>query len=375
MSVFEKRCARAQQLMAEKGIHFLFVGPGSDMRYLTNYSAMQLERLNLFILPVEGKPSYIGPLFEMPRFELSKTKTFFELLPWKEHEDPVDIVAKLADPAKKVVIALDDVHQARFYLSYRRKLPKAKFVSTVPVIGEMRLHKDAIEIGYLTHLGKALDKVWEEALKLQYSGRKESEVGFELQEIKRKIFALAGEPTLELPRGPSKPTSGINTSSAHGGGADRVIQPSDAIYWEMGGGSCMGYAGDKTRSVQVAPATEEYRKAYAVVKEAQQTAFEAIRPGVTCESIDSVGREVIERHGYGEYFTHRIGHGLGLDEHEPPYLVLGNKRKLEPGMVMSVEPGIYIPGKWGIRIEDIVYVTEDGAKSFYCSTKEFHEVK
>jgi len=143
----------------------------------------------------------------------------------------------------------------------------------------------------------------------------------------------------------------------------------------MGGGSCMGYAGDKTRSVQVAPATEEYRKTYEVVKEAQQTAFEAIRPGVTCESIDRIGRKVIEKHGEGEYFTHRIGHGLGLDEHEPPYLVLGNKRKLEPGMVTSVEPGIYIPGKWGIRIEDIVYVTEDGAKSFYSSTKEFREVK
>jgi len=375
LSVFEKRCERAQQLMAEKGIDFLFVGPGSDMRYLTNYNAMQSERLNLFILPMEGKSSYIGPLFEMPRFELSKTKTFFELLPWEEQEDPLDLVAKLADPAKKATIALDDVHQARFYLSYMKKLPKANFVSTAPVTGELRLHKDATEIGYLTHLGKALDKVWEEALKLQYSGRKESEVGFELQEIKRKIFAQAGEPTLELPRGPSRPSSGINTSSAHGGGGDRVIQPSDAIYWEMGGGSCMGYTGDKTRSVQVAPATEEYRKAYEVVKKAQQVAFEAVRPGVTCESVDRIGRKVIEKYGYGQYFTHRIGHGLGLDGHEPPYLVRGNKRKLEPGMVTSVEPGLYVTGRWGIRIEDIVYVTEDGARSFFSSTKEFREVR
>ena len=136
-----------------------------------------------------------------------------------------------------------------------------------------------------------------------------------------------------------------------------------------------GYIGDKTRSVQVTPATDEYKNVYEIVKSAQQTAFEAIRPGVTCESVDLAGRRVIEKAGYGEYFTHRIGHGLGLDVHEPPYIVSGNRRKLEPGMVFSVEPGIYLPDKWVIRIEDIVHVTEDGAESFYKSSKEFHEVK
>lgn len=374
MSIFEKRCEKAQKLMAEEGIDYLFVGPGSDMRYIISYVCGQSERLRLFVLPVDGKPSFIGPLFEMPRFELSGTKTFFDLLPWEEHEDPIDLVANLVDP-KTVTIAIDDRHQARFILRYLNKLPRAKVVSTMPVLGEMRIRKDATEIGYLIHLGKALDKVWEEALKLDYSGRKESEVGAELHEIKRKIFTRAGEPTLSPPRRPSRPTSGINSSSAHGGGGDRVIQPGDPIYWEIGGGSCMGYAGDKTRSVQVAPATEEYKKLYEIVREAQQTAFEAIRPGVTCESIDAIGRKIIEKYGYGKYFSHRLGHGLGLDGHEYPYLVQGNKRKLEPGMVMSVEPGIYIPGKWGIRIEDIVYVTEDGAETLHHSTKEFHEVK
>jgi Xaa-Pro aminopeptidase len=361
--------------MAEKGIDFLFVGPGSDMKYISNYSAMASERLSLFILPVQGNLSFIGPLFEMPRFELSKTKTFYDLLAWEEHEDPVGLIAKLVDPAKKATIAVDDRHQARFFLRYMERFPRAKFVSTMPVLGEMRIHKDATEIEYLVHLGRALDKVWEEALRLQYSGRKQSEVGLELAENKRKIFMQAGEPRLEAPQGSSGPSSGINTSSAHGGGGDRVIQPSDAIYWEMGGGSCMGYAGDKTRSAQVAPATEEYKKAYEVVKEAQQTAFKAVHPGVTCESVDLAGRRIIEKAGYGKYFTHRIGHGLGLDGHEYPYLVRGNKMKLEPGMVFSIEPGVYLPGKWGIRIEDIVYVTEDGAKSLYSSTKEFHEVK
>jgi Xaa-Pro dipeptidase len=136
----------------------------------------------------------------------------------------------------------------------------------------------------------------------------------------------------------------------------------------------MGYVGDKTRSAHVGPATDEYKKMYEIVRECQQTAFEAVRPGVTCESVDLAGRAVLDKYGVGEYLDHRIGHGLGMNGHEYPYIVRGNKRLLEPGMVFSVEPGLYVPGKWGIRIEDIVYVTEDGAESFFHSTKEFNEV-
>jgi len=360
--------------MTDHGIDYLFVGPGSDLLYLTNYRAMASERLGVFVLPQEGRGSFVGPLFEMPRFELSKTKTFFDLIPWQEHEDPVVKVADLIDTSKKNKIGIDDRHQARFFIRYAKKIKKAKFVSTWPVLGEMRLHKDKTEISYLIHLGKALDKVWEEALRLKYSGRKESDVGAELNEIKRRIFGSAGTPEIQMPQAAGRPSSGINTSSAHGGGGDRVIQPSDAIYWEMGGGSCQGYIGDKTRSCQVAPATAEHKRVYEVVRKAQQKAYEAVRPGVTCQSIDRIGRRIIERAGYGQYFNHGIGHGLGLDGHEDPYLVKGNRRKLEVGMVTSVEPGIYLPGKWGIRIEDIVYVTDDGAKSLYGSTKEFNEV-
>ncbi len=375
MSIFERRCKRAQELMTENGIDFLFVGGGTDLLYLTSYPHGQSERLALFVLPAEGKGCYIGPQFEMPRFEHSKTKVFFDLLPWEEWEDPVDFAAGLVDPEREAVIALNDRHQARFFTTYQEKMPKARFVSAFPVLGEMRMHKNETELSYLIHLGKALDRVWEEALKLQYSGRRESDVGIELHEIKRKIFADAGQPTLIVSRrGPSRPMSGINTASAHGGGGDRVIERGDAIYWEMGGGSCMGYVGDKTRSVQVGPPTEEYRRMYEVVKETQRTAFEAVRPGATCESIDLVGRKVLARHTVERYMEHRIGHGLGMDGHEYPYLVRGNRRLLEPGMVFSVEPGLYFPGKWGIRIEDIVYVTDDGAESLYHSTKEFNEV-
>lgn len=373
MSIFEKRCEKAQKLMAEAGIDFLFIGGGTDMKYMIDYSHGESERLALLLLPVEGKGSFIGPRFEMPRFEHSGTKVFFDLLAWDEWEDPMDFVADLVGP-KAATVAINDPHQARFVTKYLRRLPKAKVISAFPVLGEMRMRKDEAEIGYLIHIGKALDRAWEAALGLQYSGRRESEVGQDLMEIKRKIFPEAGNPQITLPRRSGRPISGLNSASAHGGGGERVIEKGDPFWWEMGGGSCMGYVGDKTRSAQVGPATDEYRKMYEIVKECQQTAFEAIRPGVTCESIDLAGRAVLDKYGVGKYLYHRIGHGLGMNGHEYPYIVRGNKRLLEPGMVFSVEPGLYLPGKWGIRIEDIVYVTEDGAESFFHSTKEFNAV-
>lgn len=372
LSIYKERCEEARKLMAENKIDYLFVGSGTDMTYICDYVCTPNERLRLFVLPVDGRPSFITPAFEVPAFKLGKIDVFFDLISWEETEDPMKLLEGIVNHKKKATIAIDDKHWGMFFVEYLKILPSAEFVSAGPVLGEMRICKDATEVHYMKELGKALDEVWEEALKLEFGGRRESELVSDLSKIKERFFK---PPVERSPRGENRPLSGINSSSAHGGGLDRVIQKGDAIYWEMGRGVCHGYIGDKTRSVQVAPSTEEYRKVYNVVKKAQQTAFEAIRPGRTCESIDLAGRRVIKEAGYGEYFTHRIGHGLGLDVHEPPYMVEGNKRKLEPGMIFSVEPGIYLPGKWGIRIEDIVYVTADGAESFYSSTKDFHEVK
>jgi len=372
LDIFVERCNEAQKLMRDKGIDYVFVGPSTDMEYICNYEVTPMERLRLFVLPKQGKSSFITPAFEVPRFKLGGMNVFFELLPWEETEDPMDLVARLVPLDRPATVAVDDKHWGMFITGYLKKLHKAKFVSAEPVLGEMRLHKDDTEIEYLKKMGEALDKVWEEALKFHYVGRKESELAADLSEVKKTIFR---SPVALSPQGENKPESGINSSSAHGGGPDRIIDPGDGIYWEMGRGSSGGYVGDKTRAVQVAPASDEFKKVYDVVRKAHQTAFQAVRPGVTCESIDLAGRQVIEKAGYGEYFTHRIGHGLGLDVHEPPYMVKGNKRKLEPGMVFSVEPGIYLPGKWGIRIENIVYVTEDGAESIYSSPTEFHEVR
>jgi len=372
LNIFEQRCKKAQKMMVGKGLDYLFVGPGADMEYLCNYEVSPDERLRLFILPSSGKPCFVTPAFEVPRFRVGDVEVFFDMLPWEETDDPMDSVIDLVGSAKKATIAVGDRHWGMFITGYLKRLPRAKLVSAETVLGEMRMHKDPTELGYLKQLGEALDRVWEMALELKYSGRNESDLAADLYEIKKTIF----RPPIRLsPLGEHKPESGINSSSGQGGGLNRMIQSGDGIYWEVGRGTCNGYSGDKTRSVQVAPATEEFKKVHAIVLKAHKEAFNAIRPGVTCESIDQAGRQVIAQAGYGEYFTHRIGHGLGRDTHEPPYLVNGNKRRLEQGMVFTVEPGIYLPGKWGVRIEDTVRVTKDGAESFFKSTKEFHEVR
>lgn len=376
MNLFKKRCEKAQTLMEKNGIDYIFVGPGTDMKYMFNYSCWPMERLRLFILPMNDKPSFITPSFEVQRLKLNNLNVFFDVIPWEETEDPFDIVKNLVDSNKKIKIAIDDKHWGMFITSYLKILSKATFISAKPVLGKLRIIKDSYEIEILKRIGKALDVVYEEALQLKYSGKKETEIYSELQEIKKDVFRRVGKPIIETQgQNELRPLSGINSSSAHGGGSDRIIMPSDPIYWEMGECNCSGYVGDKTRSFQVFPYTEKYKKIYEIVKKAQNEAFNSVHPGVTCEYVDKVGRKIIEKSGYGEYFTHRIGHGLGLDYHEPPYLVQGNKRTLEPGMVFSIEPGIYLPEKWGIRIEDIVYVTDEGVESFYQSTKDFKFVK
>jgi len=375
LSIYEKRVEIAQELMAKEGVDYLFLGGGTDIRYLINYSHGESERLGVFILPSKGKGTYVGPQFEMPRFQLSKIKVFYDLLGWWEHEDPVEKVASIVSNSKKIKIAISDTHQARFVTKYLKRFPKAELVGGYPIMGELRVHKDETEIGYLKHLGRALDKCWEKTLELKFSGKKQSEVGLEYQEIKKEVFKGFIDPLLTLSSMSGGPSTGINSSSAHGGGGDRVIQKGDPFWWECGGGSCMGYVGDKTRSGQVGPGTEECKKIYKIVQEAQKTSFEAVKPGMTCESIDLICRKVLDKYDVGEYMEHRVGHGLGMDGHEYPYLVRGNKTIIEPGMVFSIEPGLYLPGKWGIRIEDIVYVTKDGAETFFNSTKDYHEFK
>jgi Xaa-Pro aminopeptidase len=366
MSIFSDRCRKAQARMHETGIDYLFVSVGSDMFYLTGYSKKPSERLSLFVLPKDGEPSMVTAKFEAAR--LANIDQFYTVRTWDDAEDPMTILRTLVNPDKKATIGIDDQIWGIFVLRMQSTLPEARFVSAGPVLSQLRIIKDSHEISRLREMGRKMDKVYEKVVKLHFTRSTELDLAEQIQEIV-KDQGLKPEYHAGVASGP-------NGASPHHSTSDRVMEKSDGVWMELGcGGHVDGYWADKTRSVQVAPSTDTFRKTYEIVREAQQSAFEAIRPGVTCESIDAVGRRIITEAGYGEYFSHRLGHGLGLDIHEPPYIVQGNTMRLQEGMVFSDEPGIYLPGEFGIRIEDIVAVTKDGAERFYDSTHELIVVK
>ncbi len=366
MSIFQDRCKKAQTKMQETGIDYLFVSVGSDLFYLTGYSKKPSERLTLFLLPKDGEPSMVTAKFEAAR--LANVDQFYTVHTWNDTEDPMTILRTLVSSNKKVTIGIDDQIWGIFVLRMQSTLPEANFVSAGPVLSQLRMTKDSHEVGRLREMGRKMDKVYEQVTQLKFSGSSELDLADQIQEIVKKQGLK--------PKYPADVASGPNGASPHHSSSGRKIGKSDGIWMELGcGGHVDGYWADKTRSVQVTPNTDRFRKVYEIVKKAQQGAFEAIRPGVTCESIDAVGREIITKAGYGEYFTHRLGHGLGLDIHEPPYIVQGNLLHLQEGMVFSDEPGIYLPGEFGIRIEDIVVVTKDGAERLYDSTHELITVK
>ncbi|MBI4278630.1 MAG: aminopeptidase P family protein [Armatimonadetes bacterium] len=359
-TAFQHRCRRAQEAMAAQNLDGLFATISSDLRYLTGYTGHLTTRLNVFWLPREGTPTLVMPGFETPR--LQHFQVFYDVRGWEETEDPVAIVKGLVGPGRKT-IAVSDQFPSLFLLPLGAALADARFVSAGPILTPLRMIKDADEIATLREIGRRMDKVFEETVRLKFSGRAEMQVGYD-------IFDIVRAHGLNPVRAGGV-ASGPNSASPHHSSTDRVIQRGDAIWLELGqGGTLNGYLADKTRSVHVGEPTAEYRRVYEVVKAAQEAAFRAIRPGVPCQEIDRTGRRAIASAGYGQYFIHRLGHGLGLDVHEPPYIVGGNTLPLQPGMVFSDEPGIYLPGQFGIRIEDIVTVTATGGERFYASTHD-----
>jgi Xaa-Pro aminopeptidase len=338
--------------MAEAGIDALLVGPGADLRYLVDHEAPPLERLTLLILPADGPGTLVLPQLEAPLAEHAAEHV--ELLPWGEVEDPVALVVDrlAAAGADRGSLAVQDRLWTMFTLSLQAALPSAGWVPGSRVLGELRLRKGPDEIAALHAAGAAIDRVHARVPELLRPGRTEREVAADLDALIREEhdvtnFVIVG--------------SGPNGASPHHEAGDRRLEAGDAVVVDIGG-TLAGYCSDMTRDYAVIHMPEGYERLHAVLEHAQQAAVEAVAPGVPAEQIDAVARRIIEDAGYGEQFIHRTGHGIGIEEHEEPWIVAGNRRPLEPGMAFSVEPGIYVPGRYGSRIEDIVVVTDDGVQ-------------
>ncbi|MEY2627035.1 MAG: hypothetical protein RJB08_794 [Actinomycetota bacterium] len=348
-AVYEERLVRVRQMMALRDVDAVMLSVGHDLPYLTGYHAMPLERLTMLVVPREGVATLVIPRLEAPRVALHPT--VFELLPWDETDDPVALVAKLAAGSR--TIAVGDQMWARFLVELLGHLPDTRYTRAVDIVGPLRRIKTPTEIAALQRAGAAADRVAAQlhAGAIPLVGRTEAQVSADISQrlldeghdIVNFAIVAAGE----------------NAASPHHHPGSRVIRDNEIVLCDFGG-TMADYCSDITRCVFIGTPPSEIRDAYAVLKEAQAASVASAVVGATCESVDAAARDIIAAAGFGEYFVHRTGHGIGMEAHEDPYIVAGNTELLEAGHAFSIEPGIYIAGKFGMRLEDIVVATANG---------------
>ena len=346
--VLTRRMERATAQAAEAGLTGVLVTPGPDLVYFTGYQPVAItERITLLVLQASRDPGMIVPVLERPDAQAAPGAGAVSLTDWSDGSDPYAATAALLDPRGSY--AISDSAWAMHLLGLQQALPESRYVSMTSALPMLRAVKDADELERLAAAGAAADATFQQIVGVRFAGRRERDIGADLAGLLRDHghsevdFTVVG--------------SGPNGANPHHEVSERTIQEGDMVVLDFGGIQD-GYGSDTTRTVHVGEPTEEERNVFEIVRRAQQAAFEAVRPGVACQEIDRVARRVITDAGYGEYFIHRTGHGIGLTTHEPPYMVEGETRPLEPGMCFSIEPGIYLPGRFGVRIEDIVTVTE-----------------
>ena len=334
MPNYLQRIHRAQQLMRERKLEALLISSPSDLLYLIGYHFHPSERLTLLVVPQEEKPSIIIPRFEAPR--LAEAQDILTVQTWTETDNPLKLLAQLVGahpPAARM--AVSDQMWAGFLVGMLEHLPKANFVNAAQVITPLRMIKDQDELDALERAQHMADEAFEKLCQSKFSERSELSIQQELTALRRAL-GLADCYGGIVGSGPE------HSASPHHITGERIIQKGDAVVMDFGG-TYQGYYADITRTVHVGPPSAKFREVYAIVDEANQAAFKAFRPGATCESVDRAARDVIEKAGYGQYFTHRVGHGIGLDGHEPPYLVAGNTLPLQADMTFSNEPASTSP--------------------------------
>jgi len=349
-STYAQRLERAAEAARAADLSALAVTPSADLLYLSGYDAPPLERLTCLVIRPGKEPVLVVPTLERPLAESNGLSKLTEIVSWEETDDPYALVGRVIGRAKRV--GCSDRMWASHLLRFEEAIPEAWFGPASDVLGPLRAVKDPEEIELLRRAARYADETFRRLLSAPLESATEREVADRLSRLllemghDRVAFTIVG--------------SGPNAASPHHDPGERTIQARDAIVLDFGGRSA-GYFSDMTRTVAVREAAPELKDVHEVVREAQERAFRTVRPGVPAQEVDRAARQVIDEAGYGELFIHRTGHGIGLEEHEPPYIVEGNEEPLRPGMCFSIEPGIYVPGRFGVRIEDIVTVTEDGA--------------
>jgi Xaa-Pro aminopeptidase len=352
------RLTRARDATRVAGLDALLLTPSSDLRYLMGIGGESHERLTCLVLPAEGDPAMVVPALERPKLDGTPVLGLgLEIAEWTDDADPYALVAAILGrsgslPAR---VGLADAMPAAHVLALRKSLPDCVQELASTVLGELRMRKDSAEVAALAAAGQAIDRVHARMGEWLQVGRTEAQVG---ADIAAAIVAEGHTAAAFVIVG-----SGPHGASPHHDVSDRAVQPGDVVVVDIGGPTPEGYFSDCTRTYSMGePAHADVAECYAVLQAAQDAAVAAIAPGMTAQLVDAAARTPITDAGFGERFIHRTGHGIGLDVHEQPYIVAGSDLVLETGMAFSIEPGIYLTGRWGARIEDIVVVEHNGAK-------------
>jgi Xaa-Pro aminopeptidase len=366
LSVHQSRLGRAGAEAAARGVDAILVTPSPDYLYLLGYTAPPLERLTCLIVRPEAGPVLVLPHLEEPlaRHELGALVADVELVTWEETDDPFAVVARILGRGTRV--AVQDQMWARFVLRLGAAMDGTTLEEAGPILGSLRRTKDTEEIERLRAAAAAADSAMEAVTAERLSGRTEAEVSAHIRDLLRE----AGHDTADW----AIVASGPNAASPHHSPGERVIGEGDSIVLDIGG-TANGYASDTTRTAFVGQPPAEFQVLYTVLQHAQAAACEAVRPGSEAREVDRIARRVITDAGFGEQFTHRTGHGIGLETHEEPYLVESNADPLRVGDAFSIEPGIYVPGRWGARIEDIVTCTASGGERLNRSNRDLRIVE
>ena len=347
---YAARMHRVVDDAVKAGLSGVVVAPGPDLVWLTGYRPTAItERLTVLVLTPDQEPTLLVPALERPDAEGAEGAGALNIVDWPDGTDPYPLAGRLLRPDGR--FGISDSAWAMHLLGLQQVLPATSYHALTQSMPMLRAVKDVNELNRLALAGAAADATYREIVKVRFTGRHETEVAADLARLLQEFgheqvdFTVVG--------------SGPNGANPHHEAGDRVIQTGDAVVLDFGG-LMHGYGSDTTRTVCVGEPSAEIQEVHDIVREAQQASFEAVRPGVACQEIDRVARAVITDAGYGEQFIHRTGHGIGVTTHEPPYMVEGEEQPLEPGMCFSIEPGIYLAGRFGVRIEDIVTVVEDG---------------
>jgi len=344
------RLERAAEAAARAGLDALLLTPGPDLRYLTGYDTHQSERLTCLAVSAAGPAFLVVPRLELASAQASPVSGMnLDLVVWDETDDPYQAVAqRLGSPA---TVGLAGQMWAMMVLRFRDAMPGARQALASSALRALRIRKTPAEIAALAEAGAAIDRVHAAVPQWLRPGRTEREAAADIA----SAIAAAGHARIDF----VIVGSGPNAAKPHHEPTGRVLREGDAVVVDIGGTMPSGYCSDCTRTYAIGAAPPDMARYYGVLRAAQEAACAAVRPGIRAEAVDAVARDAIAAAGHGEHFTHRTGHGIGLETHEDPYIVAGNTEELEPGMAFSVEPGIY-PGPHGARIEDIVVCTASG---------------